>query len=641
MKKWALFIALLTIAVLAFSACSAPTPQVIEKPVTVVVEKEVSVEKQVLQTVLVEKEKVVSQEKVVTSVVEKEKIVEKVTVVTATPLPAGPKVLIIGQGQEPDTLYMYGGSMLASSHVQHALRESMMTGLSFGYQAVLVEKVPNVDDGDAVINKVTVKAGEKYVEEGEVKAAEKDMELEQLVVTWKLKPGLKYEDGVALTAADSVFSREVACHPDSGTSKYLCDRTASYEAPDDVTIVWTGLPGYMDATYFANIYNVLPKHVLGNVAVKDIATSAWARKPLSSGPFKLVEWVAGDHITVERNPNYYRASEGLPKVDRVIFKFIPDTNQLVAQLLAGEIDIGTQDGLDVNYSPFLLQAEASGILKPQYITGTTWEHIDFNIQPFDDRYVFFDDVRVRQAIAHGTDRQSMVDNIMYGRSQVQNAYIPDIHPMYPPADRITVYDYDPEKAKALLAEAGWADSNNDGYLDKGGQIFEISIGTTAGNAMRQASTQLFQQNMKDIGIKVNLDFIPSTLWFADGPEGPLFGRRYDLGLFAWLTGVEPPGDIYLCSEIPGPDNAWGPQNQTGYCNPEYDAWVNKAMGTLSKAEQTAAWTEAISIWSKEIPVLPLFARIKLCATRPEITGVIMDPTENSEMWNIENFDIVQ
>jgi len=98
MKKWAILVALLTIAVLAFSAWSAPTPQVIEKPVTVVVEKDVPVEKQVVQTVVVEKEKVVQQEKVVTSVVEKEKIVEKV--VTATPVKE-PKVLIIGQSQEP------------------------------------------------------------------------------------------------------------------------------------------------------------------------------------------------------------------------------------------------------------------------------------------------------------------------------------------------------------------------------------------------------------------------------------------------------------------------------------------------------------------------------------------------------------
>ena len=105
--------------------------------------------------------------------------------------------------------------------------------------------------------------------------------------------------------------------------------------------------------------------------------------------------------------------------------------------------------------------------------------------------------------------------------------------------------------------------------------------------------------------------------------------------------MEPPGTLYSCTEIPAADNAWGGQNETGYCNPKYDEWVNKALGTLSKKEQTEAWAEAISIWSEELPVLPLFARIKLLATRPEVTGVIMDPTANSEMWNIENFDIEQ
>jgi len=633
-----MLVALLTIAVLAFSACSAPTPQVIDRPVTVVVEKEVSVEKQVLQTVVVEKEKIVSQEKVVTSIVEKEKIVEKV--VTATPV-TEPKVLIVGQSQEPDSLYGFASDMLASRHVLEALMDGPIDTRSYDYQPIILEALPSIDEGTAVLKKATVKAGEHYVEAGEVMTATADMELEQIVATFTMKKGLKWEDGQPLTSADSVFGWELLCHPDTSSSKYACERSVSYVATDDVTTVWTGLPGFMDATYFLNYATPYPKHILGGVAPKDIAGSVYARKPLSFGPFKLVEWVAGDHITVEKNPNYWRAAEGLPKVDQIIYKFIPDTNQLVAQLLAGEVDLGTQDGVNETAAPILLQAEATGLLKPQFITGTTWEHIDFNIDPVDERYVFFDDVKVRQAIAYGTDRQSMVDDILYGRSKVQNAYIPEEHPMYPAADKITVYPYDPEKAKALLKEAGWADTNGDGIVEKGGQAFECSVGTTAGNKLRETSLQLFQQNMKDIGIKVNLDFVPSGVWFADGPDGPLFGRRFDLGLFAWLTSVEPPGTLYSCTEIPAADNAWGGQNETGYCNPKYDEWVNKALGTLSKKEQTEAWAEAISIWSEELPVLPLFARIKLLATRPEVTGVIMDPTANSEMWNIENFDIEQ
>lgn len=653
MKKLHLLIAAAVIGSMILAACGpAPTPQVIEKPITVVVEKPVEVEKEVVRTVVVEKavpiEKVVKEtvvvekekEKVVkeTVVVEREKIVEKV--ITPTPLPKAPKVIIVGQGQEPDTLYGYGGSMLAAAHVLHALTDGPIDSRSYDYQAIILEKIPSVDDGDAVIQKAKVKPGERYVDAGTIMTATEEMELDQLVVTFKLKPGLKWEDGTPLTAHDSVFSFYLYSHPDTPVSKYTGDRTTSYVALDDLTTVWTGLPGYMDATYFTNFWAPYPQHVLKDIAPGDILKSAYSRRPLSYGAFKMVEWVEGDHITVERNPNYWRAAEGLPKVDRVIFKFIPDTNQLLAQLLAGEVDIGTQDGLDMSQAPFMLQAEKAGVLKPIFVTGTVWEHIDFNIDPVDDRYVFFDDVRVRQAIAYGTDRQAMVDEILYGKSAVQHSYIPEEHPMFPPADKIIKYEYNPEKAKALLKEAGWEDTNGDGILDKGGVKFEISLGTTAGNKMREQMTQIFQQNMKDIGIKVNLEYMPASVWFADGPDGPLFGRRFDLGEFAWLTGVEPPGYLYHCDNIPTPENAWGGQNETGYCNKEYDKWVNKALGTLSKKEQKEYWAEAQYIFTRDLPVLPTFARVKVAGCRPEIEGLIMDPTENSEMWNIENFDIV-
>ncbi len=619
-KKLALLVTLLTVVATALAACTAPTPV------------------QVKETVIV-KETVVVEETVVRETV-KEVTKEVVKVVTPTPEPAKPKVLVIGQAQEPDTLYGYGGSALAMVHVLHALTDGPIDSRTYDYQPVILESLPSLETGDAVLKKAKVKPGEKYVEAGEVMTATKGMELDQLVVTFKLKAGLKWEDGKPLTAHDSAFAFFLACHPDTPTSKYRCKRTASYVAKDDLTVEWSGLPGWMDATYFTNFWGPYPQHVLEEMKPKDILKSDYSRKPLSYGPFKMVEWVAGDHITVEKNPNYWRAQEGLPKLDKVIYKFIADANQLLVQLLAGKVDIGTQDGMSLDQVPFLLQAEKQGILKPVFQTGIVWEHIDFNIKPVDKRYVFFNDIKVRQAIAYGTDRKAMVDKILDGKSKVQHSYLPEEHPMFPPADKLVKYEYNPEKAKALLKEAGWT-LNKEGYLEKGGQLFEVSLMTTAGNKVREQATQLFQQQMRQIGIKVKLEYPPASVLFAGGPDGPLFGRRFDLGQFPWLTGVEPPGELYMCSEIPGPENRWVGQNETGYCNPKYDEWVNKAKSTLKKDEQKKFWAEAQYIFTQELSVLPLFACIKVGATRPNVTGVIMDPTENSEMWNIENFDIVQ
>jgi peptide/nickel transport system substrate-binding protein len=396
----------------------------------------------------------------------------------------------------------------------------------------------------------------------------------------------------------------------------------------------------MDATYFVNFWTPYPQHVLGNIAPKDIVKSDYARKPLGWGAFKITEWVAGDHITLEKNPLYFRAKEGLPKVDKVIFKFIPDTNQLLAQLLSGDVDIGTSDGMPLDQVPFLLQAEKNKILTPLFQTGTAWEHLDFDLKPADKRAVFFDDVRVRQAIAYGTDRKLMVDKILYGKSKILNSYLPEAHPMYAPKEQIIIYEYDKERAKQLLKEAGWV-ANKDGWLEKGGVVFDVSLQTTAGSRVREQITQIFQQQMKDIGIKVRLDYLPSNVFSAKGPDGPLFGRRFDLAQFAWLTGVEPPGSRYQCADIPSAENGWAGFNLTGWCNKPYDEAVNKARGTLKIEEQKKYWAEAQRIFMQELPVLPLFARLKVAAARPGVTGLIVDATEDSEMWNIESFDVVR
>jgi peptide/nickel transport system substrate-binding protein len=623
-RKLAIIAFLILIAPAILVACgSTPEPETIIQEVTRVVEKEVA------------------GETVVETIIEQQTVVVEIEAPTEPPVSTEPKILVVGQGQEPDSLYWYGTDMVASRHVQQALYDGPIDNRSFAYQPIILEKLPSLDDGDAVIIPVTVEAGEPYVAEGEILTATESMELEQMVVTFELKAGMQWDDGTPLTAEDSVFSQYLACHPDTPVSKYVCKRTASYEATDDFTVVWTGAPGFRDATYFTNFYTPQPKHILGDMLPAEILESDFSRAPVGYGAFKFNEWVAGQYIHMVKNPLYYRADEGLPYLDEVYFKFIPDSNQLLAQLLGGEIDIGTQDGMAADQSPFLLEAEAQGILKPVFVTGTVWEHIDFAIQPFDDRYVFFDDVRVRQAIAHGTDRQSMVDEILYGKSVVIHSFIPDVHPFYPPEGFLTTYEYDPERAARLLEEAGWVLNPDDGFRYKDGQKFQVTLNTTSGIKMREQVTQIFQQNMKDIGIDVVLEYLPSTLYFADGPDGPLFGRRYDLAEFAWLTGVEPPCDLYFSFQIPDETNAWAGQNQTGWQNPEYDEWCNKALTSINAPQRAPYFHEAQRIFSEELPVLPLFLRLKVAASRPEVRNFIMDPTENSEMWNIEMFDLEQ
>lgn len=664
-KKWFTIIAILVAFSFVLAACQSAEPQVVE--VTRVVTETV------VETVEVEGGTEEIQVEV-TRVVVETVVVEP----TAAPAEVKPKDLVVCMAQEPTTLYVYGGSMLAMSAVLHAVFENDLTTLSYGYQAQGLEKVPSLADGDAQLVEVEVQPGDlvrdasdSVVAWGEGVTVKNQageeftfdggpVTLEQLVVDFTMKPRV-WSDGEPVKASDSVFSHKLVGDPDTPTGKYAFERTASYEATGDLTVRWTGLPGFMDSTYYTNFWAPLPEHLLGGFTAAELLTAEESsRLPVGDGPFMITEWVAGDRISMVKNPYYYRAAEGLPYLDSVTYKFIPNTNQLIAQLLSGACDIGTQDGMSTNEAPFLIEAENNGLLVPFFQTGTVYEHIDFNLDPVDEYRSrpeyrdWFADVRVRQAMTMCTDRQGMVDNIMYGRSEIIHTYVPSVHPLYP-TEGLTEWPYDVEAANALLDEVGFVDSDGDGireYTD--GQPFVITLGTTAGNAMRQQLTQIFKENQAQCGIQVELYYPPAGEWFADGPEGVLFGRKYDLGEFAWLTGVEPSCSLYGGWNVPGDPaavdengnalypSAWGGQNNTGWRNADFDAACQKAIGSLpGTPEYEDGHIESQIIFSENVPVIPLFLRLKVAAARPEILNFFVDPTQNSEMFNIFEIDIQQ
>ena len=303
----------------------------------------------------------------------------------------------------------------------------------------------------------------------------------------------------------------------------------------------------------------------------------------------------------------------------------------------------------------LLKQKTAVCLTPYFQTGTVYEHIDFGIdsvEPYaSSRPDWFEDVRVRQAMTMCTDRQSMVDNILYGRSEVIHTYIPSVHPLYP--EGLTEWPYDVEAANALLDEVGWVDSDGDGIREnEDGTPFSVTLGTTTGNEMRQQLTQIFKENLLECGVDIELYYLPASEWFADGPEGPLFGRQFDLGEFAWLTGVEPSCQLYGGWNIPGDPEAvdaegnalypsgWGGQSNTAWVNADFDAACQKAIGSLpGTPEYEEGHIEAQIIFSENVPVIPLFLRLKVAAARPEVINFGVDPTENSEMYNLYEIDL--
>jgi peptide/nickel transport system substrate-binding protein len=633
---------------------------------------------------------------VVTEIVEGEPV-EVVQVVTPTPEPMGPRTLVICQGQEPDTLYPWAGSMLAKSHILEAISEGSWNAIdtnSFAYQGVILEKLPSLADGDAELTAVTVSEGDAVVDaNGDVVSLDAaaeimlkpagggdavayeggDFEMDQLTATFTMLPDLMWSDGTPMTATDSVYTFNLLADPDTPQSKFTIERTAGYEAVDDLTTVWTGLPGFLDSEYYTNFWGPSPEHVWGQfTAAELIEAEESSRAPLGYGPYVIDEWVQGESVTLTKNPNYFRADEGLPVFETAVYRFVGEnSNAQIAALLAGECDIIDQTvGLD-DQSELLLELQAGGQLNATFVTGTVWEHVDFGIQPvsYDDGYQqgvdrpdFFSDARTRQAFTMCMDRQAVVDTITFGQSTVIHTYLPPQHPLFNPD--VVQYPFDVEAGSAMLEEIGWVDDDGDPTTPRvasgvenvpDGTLLQVAYETT-NSSLRQQITAVIQQSLGQCGIQADIQLYPASEWFADGPEGKLFGRRFDLGEFAWLTGVQPPCDLYLSSLNPGPEgedwisvqdgetrtfgvSGWGGQNDPGFANAEYDTACNTALGSLpGQPEYEASNQEAQRIFAEELPVAPLYLRLKLAATRPDMCNFIMDPTSNSEFFNIEEFD---
>jgi peptide/nickel transport system substrate-binding protein len=615
-----------------------------------------------------------------------------------TPEPTNPpssRTLTICMGAEPNTLDINGSGMLAKSNILEAIYDGPIDSTGFSYQPIILKKLPNLIDGDASIQPVSVKQNDLVVNSaGEVVLLQpgelvhpygcylsdcaitwqgEPLEMAQLSATFTLKPNIRWSDGEPLTSDDSVFGFEQSrnCQlPGDPTSvcgtlgaggHQTAESTASYTALDDLTTQWVGLPGYLDQAYMTNFAHPLPRHLLQSLG-QDAFLDMEAHKPLGWGPYQIDKWQPGEYIRLSKNPNYFRASEGLPHFDQLVFRFFgQDEDATYTALQNGYCDlVDYEQGIKNLSLQSLLENAASGQVQALISTGTTWEHLDFNIRPAEsilntgafaswdldgDGQGPFGDVRLRQAIAMCLDRPQVIDTIFLGQSLVPDTYLPPDHPLI--NSEAVHWQYDPAAAQALLDGIGWIDDDNDPATPRvansvtgvpNGTPLAFSLATTDA-AIRQEYTQILAQSLQGCGMGVTLKYYTASEWLADAPEGPLFGRQFDLGIFAWLTGVKPPCDLYLSSQIPSAENGWAGQNDTGYSNPDFDSACNLQLQSLPGQESYLTGAEqAQLIFSQDLPVVPLFLTLKYAAARPDMCGYSLDPTSQSDFWNIEAFN---
>jgi peptide/nickel transport system substrate-binding protein len=596
--------------------------------------------------------------------------------VTVTPVPTLviPKTLIICLGQEPATLAWFKNDLVTADVLQ-AVYDGGIDSRHYQYQPVYYTKLPSFNDQDAARVAVTVKDGDPVYDaaSGGVVTLTKGVNLTQLDgsikvydgsgsaaavqiwAQWTLVDGMQWEDGTPVTADDQVFTFQTDSSPDlPSVDKSLISVTAKFEALDQQTTRWTGIPGYTDNTFFLNVWQPLPKHIYGKLPpAKMLQDEAINRRPPAFGPFKVDEWVAGDHIALSRNPTYWRAGEGLPKLDKLVFRFIPDTNQLLAQLAAGKCDVGTHDNAFEGSLPLIKQFQSQKLMAPQVAAGSQFEHLDFNQKPSPNYSGFaakarnangspiFANPQIRQAMADCLDRPALIDQAANGAAVIQDVYVPASHPLYAGDSGIVKYPFDKDAGLALLAKNGWKDTNGDGVLDNGkGQDFSFVLSTRS-NSLRQKTTQVIQAQLKaNCMIEAKIELYNSE-FFETTRDSILQGFNYDVAEFAFNTGVEPACDFYTSGAISGPANGWGGYNTLGYASASFDAACQGALSALDPLKKKDLHAQAQKIFSTDLPSLMLFSPAIIAVTGPKVSGVSVDPTEASEMWNVENFDVSQ
>ena len=595
---------------------------------------------------------------------------------TPSPTPE-PKTITVCLPDEPDSLYLYGTDDLAAQHVWQAIYDGPLDSRGYTYQPVILTSLPSLAGGSAAVEMIAVQAGDRVIAaSGEVIELTPGVTIKntlgqhvtfdgtpilmpRMVVTFTLHPNLYWSDGALLTADDSVFSFELAADPstpaDTGrlaiaSAKHIIEHTADYHAADVRTVVWSGIPGFLDHAYFLNFWHPLPRHAWGHLSATELLRAdVSTRHPLGWGPFVLREWIPGDHITVARNPIYFRAPEGLPRVDEITFRFISDPTILARELLAGRCDVITHDAAEAVQAALPIPSsppmEGDGITMLS-TPNSRWELLAFSISPATDydRPDFFEDVRVRQAIALCIDRQAVINQLLGPSGRVLHSTLPPEHPLYA-ADVLTTWGYASAAGQMLLATAGWYDEDGDdvreahnipGIAD--GTPFQVTYHTT-GEPQRVQTTQLIQTYLAECGIRVSVEIVPPETLFAPGPEGVLFGRRFDLAQFSWRTTSDPLCDLFMSGQMPDAGR-WDSPNVVGFLDDEYDTACLSALESPPGSERYAAGhTEVQRIFSERLPVLPLFQHPKVTLARTSVIGLAPDPTQVSELWNIEQLDL--
>ncbi len=437
-----------------------------------------------------------------------------------------------------------------------------------------------------------------------------------LTWTFKLRTDVTWHDGQPFSSADVKFTYDTVMNGKGVRSKLGHDRVGTFQTPDDHTVVITLKQPYapFSLVWTQGTTAVIPKHILDG---KDLLTDPFnTSAPIGTGPFKFVEHVGGDHLTVARNPDYHL---GAAKLDRVIVKVIPELPTLYTQLKTGEIDLIDYQGIPADR--FAEAQKTDGIVAFSY-PGSYVEFIYFN-----NGKPQFQEKAVKQALAHGIDVDTILQTIYYDTQPKTLTYLSPAHWAY--NSNVTAYPFNLDAANKLLDDAGWV-KGGDGVRAKNGVKLSFTNSTTAGNTNREAAQQIIQQNWKSLGVDMQINNMPAAVVWADYTVQ----SKFDTLMVAWNDAIssDPDCTSRLHSQfIPAEGHAGA--NYVQFKNADADKLMEQGASEIDQTKRKAIYAQLQVLLADEMPWAPMFNNTNLFGRSAKLQGYVVHPLCDSNLWN--------
>lgn len=444
---------------------------------------------------------------------------------------------------------------------------------------------------------------------------------DQRTWTFHLKKYVTFHDGTPFTAHAVKQIYEYAVDPENATyvTGIYLPPNATFEAPDDYTFTISSPEPYgpmASHLYWDAWFGIHPP------AARKMYGQDFGRNPIGSGPFKLKEWVAGDHLTLERYADYtwgaaFLKNKGPAYLDQIYFKFINEESTIIAGLQSGDIDMAFLP--NHFYDEFAADSQFQILTRPSgRLVALGWNT---------ERWPFTD-LKTRQALMYGFDRERFLQVMERGHGQVMYGAIVPALPHYWPGEQELGPRFDPEKAKQLLREAGWQDTDGDGILEKDGKPFQVTL--VAGGTEEYARwSSLVQAQAKELGIAVRIETLEQAALTARLNSG-----EYDLFRFIYDT-VDPDILAFFFYSEQVPAEGKSGLNYSRISDPQLDQLIEEQRRTLDTARDKAV-ENLVRYMMDQAIFLPLYCPEKHTVVNKRVKGVIFYPNamdwELTEAW---------